>query len=81
MPVVFIPRPDGPPTANVRQMNELVRAVWGPINRKYAEAPVPCSEAIMAKYGHLLHRVPMLAKQLPRPYLRGRLMAMRPWAM
>ena len=35
----------------------------------------------MAKYGHLLHRVPMLAKQLTGPYLRRRLMAMRPSAM
>ena len=57
-PVVFIARPDGTPRANVREMDELVRAAWGPINRKYAEGPESCPEAFLAKYGHL-HRVPM----------------------
>ena len=80
-PVVVIVRPDGTPTANVREMDELVRAAWGPINRKYAEGPEPCPETFVAKYGHVLHRVPMLAKQLTGPYLRRRLMAMRPSAM
>ena len=80
-PVVFIARPDGTPTANVQEMDELVRAAWGPINRKYAEGPEPCPDAFVAKYGHLLYRVPMLAKQLTGPYLRRRLMAMRPSAM
>ena len=79
--MVFIARPDGTPTANVREMDERVRAAWGPINRKYAEGPEACPEAFVAKYGHLLHRVPMLAKQLTGPYLRRRLMAMRPSAM
>ena len=63
-PVVFIARLDGTPTANVREMDELVRAAWGPINRKYVEGPKPCPEAFLAKYGHLLHRVPILAKRL-----------------
>ena len=35
----------------------------------------------MAKYGHLLYRVPMLAKQLTGPYVKRRLMAMWPSAM
>ena len=61
--------------------DELVRAAWGPINRKYAEGPEPCPEAFMANYGHLLHRVPMLAKRLTQLYLRRRLMAMHPSAM
>ena len=80
-PVVFIARPDGTPTAYVQEMDELVRAAWGPINRKYAEGPEPCPDAFVAKYGHLLYRVPVLAKQLTGPYLRRRLMAMRPSAM
>ena len=79
--MVFIARPHGTPTANVREMDELVRAAWGPINRKYAEGPELCPEAFLAKYGHLLHRVPILAKQLTGRYLRHRLMAMRPSAM
>ena len=79
-PVVFIARPDGTPTANVWENDELVHAAWRLINRKYAEGPEPCPEAFLAKYGHLLHKVPMLAKQLTRPYLRRRLMAMRPSA-
>ena len=32
----------------------------------------------MARYGHLLYRVSMLAKQLTRPLLRRRPRAMRP---
>ena len=80
-PLVFIARPDGTPTANVREMDELVRAAWGPINRNYAEGPEPCPQAFLAKYGHLLHRVPMLAKQPTGPYLRRHLMPMRPSAM
>ena len=79
--VVFIARPDGTPTANVREIHELVRAAWGPINRKYAEGPEPYPKAFVAKYGHLLHRLPMLAKQLTGPYLRRRIMAMRPSAI
>ena len=79
-PVVFIAGQDGTPATNVREMDELVRAAWGPINRKYAEGPEPCPEAFLAKYGHLLQRVPMLAKQLTGPYLRRRLMAMCPSA-
>ena len=80
-PVVFIARPDGSPTAEVQEMDDLIRAAWGPINRKYAEGLEPCPEAFMAQYGHLLHRVPMLAKRLSGPYLKRRLMAMRPSAM
>ena len=32
-PVVFIARADGHLTANVREIDEVLRAVWGPINR------------------------------------------------
>ena len=43
-PVVFIARSDGTCPANVWEFDELVRAAWGPINRKYAEEPEPCPE-------------------------------------
>ena len=62
-------------------MDELVRVAWGLINCKYAEGLEPCPEDFMAKYGHLLYEVPMLAKPLPGPYLKRRLMGMRPSAM
>ena len=60
-PVVFLARPDGSTTANVREMDGLLREASGPINRKYAEAPEPCPEPFMAKYRHHLRRIPMLA--------------------
>ena len=60
-PGVFVARPNGSATANVREMDGLMREAWGPNNRKYAEAPEPCPEAFMAKYGHHLQKVPMLA--------------------
>ena len=80
-PVVLIARPDDTPTANIQEIDELVRVARGPINRKYAVVPKPCPEDIKAKYGHVLYRVPMLAKQLTGPYLRRPLMAMRSWGM
>ena len=72
-PVVFLPQPVGTPTGNVQEMDELLRAAWGPINRKYAEAPEPDPAAFLARYGHHLRWVPMLHKPLTGGYLRKRL--------
>ena len=77
-PVVFLAQPDGSAKANVREMDGLLREAWGPINRKYAEAPEPCPEACMAKYGHHLRKVPMLASKVTGGLLRKRLRAMLP---
>ena len=80
-PVVFLARPDGTPTGNVQEMDELLRAAWGPINRKYAEAPEPDPATFLARYGHHLRRVPMLHKPLTGGYLRKRLRFMHPTAL
>ena len=80
-PVVFLARPDGTPTGNVKEMGELLRAAWGPINRKYAEAPEPDLAAFFVRYGHHLRRVPMLHKLMTRAYLRKRLRFMHPTAL
>ena len=79
--VVFLARPDGSATANVREMDGLLREAWGPMNRKYAEAPEPCPEAFMAKYRRYLRKIPMLASQLTGGLLRKRLRAMSPSSM
>ena len=80
-PVVFLARPDGTPTGNVQEMDELLRAAWGPINRKYAEVPESDPAAFLARYGHHLRRVPMLHKPLTGGYLRRRLRFMHPTAL
>ena len=81
LPELFLMCPDSSLTANVWEMDGLIRDMWGPINRMYAKAPLPCAVAFVAKYGHLLHRVPILAKPLTGDYVRRRLRAMRPLAM
>ena len=80
-PVVFLARPDGTPTSNVEEMDELLQAAWGPINRKYAKAPEPDPAAFLARYGHHLRRVPMLHKPLTGGYLRKHLRFMHPTAL
>ena len=80
-PVVFLAWPDGTPTGNVQEMDELLRAAWGPINRKYTEAPEPDPATFLARYGHHLRRVPMLHKPLTGGYLRKRLRFMHPTAL
>ena len=73
--VVFLARPDGNETTNVREMDGLLHEA---INRKYAEAPDPCPDAFMAKYGHHLQKVPMLASKLTQGHLCKCLWAMSP---
>ena len=71
-------RSDGQATAYVQEMDGPLRDVWGPINRKHAQAPVPCPEAFMATYGVPLRKVPMLASQLTGGPLRQQMWAMSP---
>ena len=78
--MVFLAQPDGTPTANVHEMDKLDREAWG-INRKYAKGPELCLEAFLGKYGHLLHKVPMLANRLTGEYLWKQLWTMTPLAM
>ena len=81
LPVVFVARLDGSATANVREMDKLLRETWGPINRKYAGAPEPCPAVLMAKYGRHLRKVPMLASKLIRELMCKRLQATSPSCM
>ena len=48
-PVVFLAWPNGTPTGNVKEMDELQRASWGPINRNDAQAPEPNPAAFLAR--------------------------------
>ena len=80
-PLVFLARPDGNAMVNIREMDGLLREAWAPINQKYAEAPEPCPEAFMAKYGHHLRKVPMLASQMTGRLLRNCPCAMSPSSM
>ena len=80
-PVVFLARPDGKPTGNVKEMHELLRALWGPIHQKYVEAPELNPAAFSARYGRQVRRVPMLHKPLTRQYPRKQLRFMHPTAL
>ena len=46
--MVFLTREDGSPTADVREMDQLLQSAWAPVNRKYAERPEPCLEVCYA---------------------------------
>ena len=50
-PVTFLVRPDGTPTANLREMDSLLQDAWRPINRKYAEAAEPDPAEFLRRYG------------------------------
>ena len=62
----------------VQEMDELLLAACGPINRKYAEVPEPDPLAFLTRYGHHLRQVPML---LTGEYLYKRLQFMHPTAL
>ena len=46
-PLVMLERDDGTLTANVAEMDELVRLAWGPIIRKYEDMEEPDDELFM----------------------------------
>ena len=46
-PVTVLARPDGTLMGNVREMDELVCAAWGPIMQKYLDAPEPDPDIFM----------------------------------
>ena len=62
--VVFLSRVDRSATAEVREMDALVREAWAPINQKYAAVPEPCLEAFLRAYGRHIRGVPMAAQPL-----------------
>ena len=80
-PVVLLTRLHGRAMANARERDGLLPEVWGPINRKYAEAPEPCLEAFIAKYGRHMCKVSMLASKLKGELLCKRRRAMSPSSM
>ena len=75
-PVIFIARADRTATADLREMDTLVRDALAPINQKYAAALQPCSEEFLGAFGRHGRRVPMLAQPITgeRPARQARKM-------
>ena len=79
--VTFLVRPDGTPTANLREMDSLLQDAWRPINRKYAEAAEPDPAEFLRRYGRHVRCVPMISGPLTGRRLRRALMRMHPSAL
>ena len=79
-PPTFLVRPDGMPTANLREMDSLLQDAWRPINRKYAEAAEPDLAEFLRRYGRHVRCVPMISGPLTGRRLRRALMRMHPSA-
>ena len=80
-PVTFLVRPDGTPTANLREMDSLLQDAWRPINCKYAEAAEPDPAEFLRRYGRHVRCVPMISGPLTGRRLRRALMRMHPSAL
>ena len=80
-PVTFLVRPDGTPTANLREMDSLLQDAWRPINRKYAEAAEPDPAEFLRRYGRYVRCVPMISGPPTGRRLRRALMRMHPSAL
>ena len=80
-PVTFLVRPDGTPTANLREMDSLLQDAWRPINCKYAAAAEPDPAEFLRRYGRHVRCVPMISGPLTGRRLRRALMRMHPSAL
>ena len=80
-PVIFLVRPEGTPTANLREMDSVLHDAWWPINRKYAEAAEPDPAEFLCWYGRAVECVPMISGPLNGRQLRRALMRMHPSAL
>ena len=80
-PVTFLVRPDGTPTANLREMDSLLQDAWRPINRKYAEPAEPDPAEFLRRYGRHVRCVPMFSGPRTGRRLRRALMRMHPSAL
>ena len=71
-------REDGTPTADVAEMDALVRRAWSPINQKYGQEQEPCLEEFLRVYGRHIWHVPMLLQPLTGERHRCRACRMKP---
>ena len=78
LPLVMLARDDGTLTANVGEMDALVRMAWGPTMRKYGEVEQPDDEQFMKAYGRHVKYAPMEVSDLTGTNLRARLKKMSP---
>ena len=67
-----IQQPDGELTANIGDMDEVIRGAWCPVNLKYEHRPEPSVEAFMRHYQQHVWSIPMQARCLDGSALQRR---------
>ena len=69
-PATLLQRPDGSLTADPAEMDELLRAAWGPIFQLYTSSPEPAWEPFEARFGAYIVPNPLPAPPLTAVELR-----------
>ena len=59
-------------TANIHEMDDVIREAWRPINMRYADRPQPSVTAFMNKYKQHIRGTPMEARRLDALTLQAR---------
>ena len=80
-PVTLRLRPDGKPTANLREMDSWLQDGGRPINRKYADAAEREPTEFFRRYAHHVRCVPMIPRPLTGRWLQRALTWMCPSAL
>ena len=57
----MLKKTDGTHTANIQEMDSVIRTVWRPINGRYAERPEPSVEQLMKEYRWHIRHIAMTA--------------------
>ena len=68
----MVKKSDGTYTANIAEMDSVIRAAWQPINGRYAEKPEPSVEQFMKEYRRHIRHSAMTARVLTREVLQER---------
>ena len=61
-PLHMVRKGTGELTANIQEMDEVIREAWRPINMRYADRPEPSVTAFMNKYKQHIRGTPMEAR-------------------
>ena len=59
-------------TANIQEMDEVIREAWRPVNMRYADRPEPSVTAFMNRYRQHIRGSPMEARRLDAQTLQAR---------
>ena len=65
----MIQQPGGELTANIDDMDKVMRGAWRPVNLRYEHLPEPSVENFMQHYRNHMRSSPMHARHLDGPAL------------